>query len=355
MKLAIDCRFIGKSGIGTFIENVCHAFSHIPGNEYLLIGNAEKLSERFQSPCFNVSDCRIPPFSVGELWRFPTATINQCDAFFTPSYNIPMGIHVPIYAMIHDTVQLDLPQIYAPWRRLLYKIGMKRALHLSRAIFTVSDFSRSRIKVHFTSTCPIHVVSNGISSSLQAFQTPHPRNNIPKDFIVYLGNLKPYKGLDTLLAAYQQARRQPTAPQQLYIIGNIDFQTRDKGMANLLQKGDIEGVQWICQADNERIFDLIQRAKALIAPSRYEGFGLVPLEAMYLGTPAIISDIPAHREVYAGTPALFFKAGDAETLAYHLKHLPEQRINCRDFLSQRFDYKHTAKRILDVIHKEVSR
>jgi len=52
----------------------------------------------------------------------------------------------------------------------------------------------------------------------------------------------------------------------------------------------------------------------LIQPSLYEGFGLPPLEAMILGTHAMISDIPVFREIYSDFPVVFFKAGDSNDL-----------------------------------------
>ncbi len=52
----------------------------------------------------------------------------------------------------------------------------------------------------------------------------------------------------------------------------------------------------------------LQNADALIQPSLYEGFGIPPLEAMTLGTQAIISDIPVFKEIYHDFPVRFFKA-----------------------------------------------
>jgi glycosyltransferase involved in cell wall biosynthesis len=49
---------------------------------------------------------------------------------------------------------------------------------------------------------------------------------------------------------------------------------------------------------------LLTGAKVLLYPSRYEGFGLPPLEALACGTPAICSDIPALRESTAGAVRL---------------------------------------------------
>ena len=59
-------------------------------------------------------------------------------------------------------------------------------------------------------------------------------------------------------------------------------------------------------------------AAALLYPSRYEGFGLPPVEAMACGTPALVSDLPAVREATAGG-AVYLPAGDLAVWADALR------------------------------------
>jgi len=56
---------------------------------------------------------------------------------------------------------------------------------------------------------------------------------------------------------------------------------------------------------------LLHHAVAVLVPSRLEGFGLVPLEALAVGASVVASDIPAHREVL-GDAVKFFPPGDAK-------------------------------------------
>ena len=50
----------------------------------------------------------IPIFSVKELLFFPVKEINKCDVYFSPNFNIPMGISIPIFSTVHDVVFLDI-------------------------------------------------------------------------------------------------------------------------------------------------------------------------------------------------------------------------------------------------------
>ena len=59
----------------------------------------------------------------------------------------------------------------------------------------------------------------------------------------------------------------------------------------------------------------------LLAPSLFEGLGLPPIEALAVGTPAIVSDIPVKREVFSGTPMRFHKPDDPADLASAIETL----------------------------------
>ncbi|MGH7035867.1 MAG: glycosyltransferase, partial [Stellaceae bacterium] len=67
--------------------------------------------------------------------------------------------------------------------------------------------------------------------------------------------------------------------------------------------------------------ELVKHARMLLAPSLFEGLGLPPIEALAAGTPAIVSDIPVKREVFAGTPMLFHDPSDPKDLARAIQFL----------------------------------
>jgi glycosyltransferase involved in cell wall biosynthesis len=71
------------------------------------------------------------------------------------------------------------------------------------------------------------------------------------------------------------------------------------------------------------------------------------LEAMSLGTPVIMSDIPVYKEVYGDFPVTFFETGNAEDLYRHLLTLPSAPVNLDEQLSSTYHYKNTAKIIID--------
>lgn len=68
------------------------------------------------------------------------------------------------------------------------------------------------------------------------------------------------------------------------------------------------------EADDGEVADAYRRARVAVCPSKFEGFGLTPLEAIASGTPVVASDIPPHRE-FVSAAARFFPLDDDDALA----------------------------------------
>ena len=348
MKIAIDCRLIGQSGIGTYIVNIVRHIIDVSNTDFVLIGNKDVLAPYASRKNCKIIDCQHKSFTLKELFRFPTKKVNECDAFFTPNFNVPLGIKVPIFCTIHDVVFFDIEGICSTLGKVIRWMYMKRALAISKGVFTVSNFSKQRIKALFHHKGDIFVLHNGISQELKDYRAAQTRVT-KEDYIVYLGNLKKYKGIKDLIAAYRKAQMNEGFHSKLYIIGRIDSRSRDEELIQMMEQHD-ENIRFITDANNQQVFQLLAGARALVSPSHYEGFGIPPLEAMYLGTPALVSNIPTHREVYEGTPAIFFHVGDVDDLTEKLLHLPSETCQVDDIVEERYNFKKTAQQALKTIH-----
>lgn len=348
MKIAIDCRLIGSSGIGTFIENVVCYIPMSSEDNFVLIGNPEKLKPFACHENCTVVPCSHKPFTLKELFAFPTREVNRCDVFFTPNFNVPFGIRVPIYSMVHDIVFLDIEGINSWTGRFIRSMFIRRALRVSKAILTVSNFTRKRLEDYFHTKVSIHVVYNGIAKELLQYKPQPAQEKNTGDYIMFLGNLKKHKGIQTLIKAYNDGRAKGLFDYKLYIVGRLNFRVKDPFVESLSHDNN-PNIRFITDADNAEVYRLISSARMLISPSLYEGFGLTPLEAMYLGTPVIISDIPAHKEIYKGSPAVFFHAGDADDLADKISKMNPQRVDARAWISSHYSYEITASSILNIV------
>jgi len=344
MKLAVDCRFIGKSGIGTFVENVVDELIRNHSEHQYLLFSDDELSEKWNYSNVNVLNTKVRPFSLEELSCFPSEEINRCDAFFTPYINIPQGIKIPIFSTIHDMVFFDVDGLVSPVGRLVRKFYYRRAIRKSTKIFTVSNFSKERIRHHFPTKKEIVVVYNGVSASIRAQQAKRVEK---KDYFVYVGNIKKHKGLKTLVEAFSMAQERGLATKLLIVGNSENFRTSDNAVAGIINNNpNIEFTGWVT---NEKLVQLITEAKALIQPSFYEGFGIPPLEALYLGTNVILSDIPVFKEIYTGLPVTFFEKGNSVQLSeILLNYTPEayDREQIRRRIDLSYSYSIAAQTIL---------
>ena len=349
MKLSIDCRFLGKSGIGTFLENILNELlCNHPENQYVLIMNKKQLWNK-KYPNVTIVRTSIKSFTLKELFSFPTHEINNCDAFFSPYINIPGGIKVPVFSTVHDVIFLDIPNLVSRVGLIIRKWFINRAIRLSKYVFTVSEFSKSRIQYYFGFQKPIHIIYNSIPAHIRDYQISESPNK--EDCYIYVGNIKPHKGLITLVKAFELAQKEGLT-SRLLLVGEADkFRTSEQELDELLHR--IKNVEFTGWVDNDRLCQLIAKSKALVLPSMYEGFGIPPMEAMYLGTKAIVSDIPILKEIYSDFPVSFFKMGNELDLKNKLLTTNTQidRNSIRKEIDTKYNITDAVNKLLSVAYQ----
>lgn len=345
MRIAVDCRMCGKSGIGMFIDGLLPHFA-CSGHEILLICRSGCVKE---FPGSETVICDIPLFSVKETFLFPwpyAEKINSCDVYFTPYCSVPSGLRIPIVTTIHDIVFLDMPDLAGKIGTAARKMFYRRAVRKSAAVLTVSEFSRSRIEEKLGCSKPVHVV---YSSVPEIFRSPRPSGLKKTDTVIFIGNIKRHKGLATLLDAFRIFREKTEGgcSPRLIVVGARDNFRTDDGSISAMTDGD-SGVEFTGYIDDMRLRTLLAEARLLVQPSLYEGFGLPPLQALYSGTKAVISDIPVFTEIYAGFPVTFFRTGDAYDLASKMETVWNDG-SCLPGIPERYSFERTFSLVMDVI------
>jgi glycogen(starch) synthase len=97
------------------------------------------------------------------------------------------------------------------------------------------------------------------------------------------------------------------------------------------------------------IRELLSRAAVYIATSKYEPFGLAPLEAAFSRCAILANDIPSFREVW-GEAACYFRANDADSLRDSLERLhrdPKLRLTYGNLAYERARKRYTADRMVE--------
>lgn len=348
MKIAIDARFYGleHAGLGRYTLNLIHELAKIDHkNHYtLIVWSRHKdlsLPENFKTVVIDA-----PHHTIREqlalakfLWE------GDFDLVHFPHFIVPVfNFKVPFVVTIHDLIKhkygsfeattLPLPIYYAKY--FAYKFDMWWAAKMSKHIITPTQAVKDDIVSWFHIT-PNKItythegVDGNLSHSLE--KNPDPkivfkRYGIKQPYIVYVGNSYPYKNIKTLIQALDYV--DPSI--SLVIVGsrNVFLERLEQQINELGKKDRVILTGYVPDDDLGIVYN---QAIAYVTASFEEGFGITPLEAMGVGCPAVVSDIPVFREV-CGDAALYFDPQEPQGVASRVQEIYQDE-NLRSGLIQK--------------------
>ena len=160
----------------------------------------------------------------------------------------------------------------------------------------------------------IRVIYNGVDSQRL---TPDPSERSAKPVFVYLGRLKKYKRVDTVIRAFANLNMDEAT---LEIAGTGDYRAPLEGLAQSLHLGD--RVKFLGFVPEDQKVHLLRRAWASVLASPKEGWGISNLEAAACGTPVIAANSPGIREsVIDGETGFLVPPDDPEAMAAAMRGL----------------------------------
>ena len=143
--------------------------------------------------------------------------------------------------------------------------------------------------------------------------------------ILFVGNLIPRKGLHTLLLALAQL---PDRLWRLVVVGSPEV---DRAYVRRVERlaarlGVNRGVTFTGAASDEQLVRFMKSSDVLCVPSSYEGFGIVYLEGMSFGLPALAGRSGGAEEIIThGKDGYLVHANDFRELATYLEKLAQDR------------------------------
>lgn len=267
---------------------------------------------------------------------------------------------------VHDLIPLLLPDTVSLPFRMQFRLWLSRTVQVADALVCVSEDTRRALLDRFPTVDPerVEVVHNGVdhveahpldaegAAQLEALR-------LPERFVLFAGALDVRKNVSSVLDACEALHR-AGRPVTLVLAGQRWFGSGpvERRVAALRAQGlDLRPIGFQPAAV---LYALMARATALVFPSRYEGFGLPPLEAMWLGTPAIVSDRGALPEV-CGPEALQVAPDDVEALAGAIARLLQDpnerraRAEAGRRWARRFTWARAARATADVYERALRR
>lgn len=239
-----------------------------------------------------------------------TALRRDVEVWYSPSNIVPPFLGCPSIVTIHDVNVLLDPDAYdrgyARYAEVLFRMSARRAAH----VITDSEFSRDRLMRLFgVAGDRVSVVYPGLDHTLAATVDPEPIPGLSEHFALFVGQTEPHKNVGLLLDVWETAS---PADLDLVIAGQPGREhARIMDRAN---RPPLAGRVYILgKVTPGQLETLYARASCFLFPSRAEGFGFPPLEAMARGVPAAVARAGSLAEVTAGA-ALTFDPDDPDEL-----------------------------------------
>ena len=351
MRIVIDARKLHDFGIGTYIRNLVTELGVLDhDSQYVLLTKPDDAAAAAAAgPNFQAVVETSRPYSLAEQWRVPRAAARaKADLLHEPHYVLPPLTRCRTVVTIHDCIHLRFPEYLPSRAAFAYAHAMIRlAARKADRVLTVSEASKRDI-LHYTGVAPekVVVVYNGLDARFaavpdadamdrvrQRFQLDHP-------FVLYVGNIKPHKNLERLIAAFAAMRADGPEGLKLVVIG--DETSKHPGLRQAVHRHRLDKhVRFFGFQPALTLVTFYRLARAFVFPSLYEGFGLPPLEAMANETPVVTSNLSSLPEV-AGDAALLVDPYDVAAIAEGIRRavtdeplrqelIAKGRIRAREF------------------------
>lgn len=315
MRVALDVSAVPThvAGAGRYVVEIARRLP-AAGAELTLVSRRNDV-ERWRSWSPDASLAPLVPFSrvprlLFEAWRLgTTAAARDAAVWHGPHYTMPRRGSTPAVVTVHDLTFFTHPQYHESAKAAFFRRAILYASAHARVLVCVSEFTAGQLREIVADPPPIVVAPHGVD--LERFRPEAPATS-EVAYLLFLGTIEPRKGLDTLLEAFAQVARD--APDlELWLAGQAGW--ADEAVGRLVDEHPARRrIRRLGFVDDAVLPSLLSRARAVVYPSRVEGFGLPVLEAMACGSVVVTSSGTVMEEIADGA-ALVCPPGDASALA----------------------------------------
>jgi glycosyltransferase involved in cell wall biosynthesis len=321
LTLETNALYTARAGVARYVRGLQHGLAQLDRSDLEISELAWRVENfEYKQPIRALKtfyrELIWAPFVAPALLRTrPTDILHSLGGSFVQP---PASIRLVV--TLHDVAVLRFPNRFRAWHR---RSAMERLrkLHVADRIICVSQFTADEaMELLGLRSEKLIVVHNGfdplppqpIVGSTPAF---------PSEFLLFVGSLEPGKNLRFLRDVYAHAEEESRHLPPLVIIGS-----RWQGVAG-------EGYppkDWIYfgRQPDAVLAEAYRRARALLFPSVYEGFGFPIIEAQAAGCPVVCSPVASLPE-FAGNGALLVDSRPVEyfTAISRLENEPGLRDN----------------------------
>ncbi len=212
----------------------------------------------------------------------------------------------PTVALVHHVASRHILRSHGV--RGLACLAYEAAVLRSHAHFiAVSESTKASIEARVSAAANIAIVHNGIDSDLLDLESTD------EGYFLLLGRHEPYmKGLDLLFEAMQEVEH--TGLDLRVVVAGYGDQGRTLRLAGRARlNGRVQVMGEVSEDEKRR---LLSNCMAVVMPSRFEGWGIVAIEAGACGKPVIGTRVPGLVDsVRDGETGILVPPEDTDALA----------------------------------------
>ena len=315
MRVAIDGKryYLNSSGLGRYSRSLINQLISIGDEENLEIilyrpKGKVKFEPKSQSHLTEITADYFFPGHIGNaIWRFTKlpSLINNSgyDLFHGPSHVLPGKLKCPSVVTMLDLIFIRYPNYFKAWDRNYYRISFKKSAQLADHIISISEATKADLINFFgIKEDKISVIYPGFDAVFSKLQQQKLdeikiKFKLPRDYILYVGNIEPRKNILKLAQAFNSLQESSYIDKDVHllIVGQMGWYYKEiiDGIDSLSSRDKIKLVGPVYGEDLTGFYQL---ASIMAYPSMFEGFGYPVLEAMRLGTPVLTSNISSMPE-----------------------------------------------------------
>jgi glycosyltransferase involved in cell wall biosynthesis len=318
MRIAISGMFWTEPhvGSGQYLHNLVEQFAAEPGRHRFIL-----VIPRYRQPqkpsLRHIQTVLMPtPFdgrneNLAKVWFEQIALPQVCcklrvDLIHVPYFGSPRYPRVPTVVTVHDLIPLLVPGNHGGRAVQLYMRLAANSAHQATAIIADSHHTKQDIVQHLGIAADrIFVTHLAAAPTLQpqpsaVIEAINRRFHLDDPYVFYIGGFQAHKNVATAIRAFARARRALDRRVVLAIAGRLPTSQSplfpDIHRVILEEEVAADVVLLGPVSDAEKA-TLMSGCEAFLFPSRYEGFGLPPLEAMQCGAPVLASATTSVGEV----------------------------------------------------------
>ena len=257
-------------------------------------------------------------------FRLAVRSLGQAFVYHEPNF-IAFPYDGPSVVTVHDLSFLRRPQTHPSDRVRFMNENIEGSLIQASRVVVVSEFVRREVESLFGSEIAEKtvVIRNGVSArfrptvcvdsvskTLKKFGLKH------RGYLLSVGALEPRKNLLSLVEAYVQLPMNLKLRYPLILVGPKGWHLQ--ALERRLHALRHEPIQWLGYLSSEALRSVYASARAFAYLSTYEGFGLPVLESMACGTPVLVSQAGALKEL-VGKSGMTVHAYDIKSITEKLE------------------------------------